>query len=58
MSPGGPTPEEASLSSLALPFRGAELIYGVYVLVVLFFFELDVEILAEVDLVVRTPQAG
>ena len=45
MSSGGPTPEETSLSSLALPFLGAELICDGQVLVILGFFELDVGVI-------------
>ncbi len=51
MSSGGPSPEEASLSSLALPILGAELICEGGVMVVLGGFELDAGVIAEVDLV-------
>jgi hypothetical protein len=54
MSSGGPSLEEASLSSLALPILGAELICEGEVLVVLGFFELDVGVITEVDLVYCT----
>ncbi len=54
MSSSGPSPEEASLSSLALPILGAELSCEGGVLVVLGFFELDAGVIAEVDLVYRT----
>jgi hypothetical protein len=48
MSSGGPSTEESSLSSLALPILGAKLICKRGVLVVLGFFELDVGVIVEV----------